>query len=136
MASGFFRRLMFAPFEVLIGGLAITTAIAGLLETGSPAASALDAVLPGWAANLFQIAYLVAGVCLVVGVGAQRSDIESAGLVVIATNQVVRAIVFAALIGVANAAVSMVFAALVTVACWARLWGLAAATKQRQRQLP
>lgn len=118
----FVRRLCHDPFETLIALLAVFTALFALFRVGGAGASAYDAVLPHWAATLFQIGYLLSGLLLLGGVGASRADVESAGLVIIAASQVARAIVNVALIGLAAASVSVVFSVLVVGACGTRLW--------------
>lgn len=118
----FLRRLVYAPFETLIGGLAIVTALISLLHVGGVAANAYDAILPHWAAVAFQAGYLLSGLCLIAGVGAARGDVESAGLVIISASQITRAIVNVALLGAAVGAVSVAFAVLVVGACGTRLW--------------
>lgn len=129
-AARFCRRLGHAPFETLIALLAIATAIVSLLQVGGVASNPYDAVLPHWAADTFQAGYLLSGLLLLAGIGGARADIESAGLVVIASAQITRSVVNVALIGPALGAVSLVFTVLVVGACGTRLWQLIRATSR------
>ena len=127
--SRFCKRIVQAPFENLIAGLAFFSGLVALFDVGR-SGDPLDAILPGWAATVFQLAYVLSGLTITVGLGAARSDVESFGLVTISTSQIIRAIATAALIGMANAAISAVFAVLVVWACWVRLRQLLRATRE------
>jgi hypothetical protein len=119
--AGFFRRLGYAQFESLIAGLAVATSLIGLFQPARLATEPLDLVLPHWAAVVFLAGYLLSGLCLLVGLGAARADVEAAGLVIIAASQVARVVASTALLGAARTEVAITFAGLVVWACQSRI---------------
>lgn len=123
------RRLLTAPFEALIALFAIVTAVLGLARTGTIAADAFERLLPPWAAAGFQLAYLGAGLALIVGLLTGYAQVEAAGLVLLGTTQVTRAVANAAMLGPAHSIGTVTFAALIVAACAGRLSVLLFVTK-------
>ncbi|HWI47609.1 MAG TPA: hypothetical protein VNU45_05200 [Rummeliibacillus sp.] len=119
--SSFINNINRYPFEILIAGLAIISGLVGLLHAGLQN-NVLDKLLQSWQVVFFNISYLVAGLCLVAGLGIPRRDIEGAGLVLIIMSVVVRSFAELALLGINGLIVtSLLFNFMVIIACTIRI---------------
>jgi hypothetical protein len=120
----FFKRLTYAPFESMIAGLAIASSTVGIVKGSALTGDPLYKLLPNWAALMFLLAYMLSGIFLLLGLGFLRADIESAGLVIIGTAQIVRATATIYLLDLVNVIIPVIFAALILMACGVRIWTL------------
>ena len=118
------KRLRVVPFEGWLAYAAIVAGGSGLIiESTNP----LDLVLPGWAVAAFSVAYMAAGVAMIVGLLLGKSKIEAVGLVIVGMSIVVRQV---ATVGYLGWSGQVAFGLLVNigliVACWIRLRSLTA----------
>lgn len=118
------ERLRTLPFERLIAGLVIISGVVGLIRTlsGEAARDPLDQLLPTELVIFFEVAYLVAGVGMIWGVGAAKARVEALGLVVLASATVVRLLAIVVIVGITfDVLVALVLYSLVLHACYDRL---------------
>jgi hypothetical protein len=80
----FFENLRERPAASALGFLFVASAAITLTHTGLNA-DALAGLLPEWAFVIFAIAYGVAGLLTLVGIGSKRLNIEAAGSIMIVT---------------------------------------------------
>jgi hypothetical protein len=117
-----YGRLITVPFETLIGALVVYAGVAGFLR-GS--ADPLDLVLPHWEVLVFQVAYVVAGLQMLGGLAFAKSNMEAAGLILLATGEVIRFIAIVDAIGL-NERVGelLILYGLIVAACLVRVIAL------------
>lgn len=79
------------PFQTVIALFCVLTGVFGLMNLGLNNDIFIRAIGPIWA-SVFNIAYIVAGAGMILGVALARKDIELFGLTVIASQLLIRAI--------------------------------------------
>jgi hypothetical protein len=117
------ERLSTLPFEAAIGFLVIVSGAVGLFNFG--VTDPLAKVLPTWENVLFNLVYLTSGVGIVLGLTRGRAAGEGAGLVLLCTGALVRAVVYFLALGLdQRLTVSLMFDAVVIWASALRLRSL------------
>ena len=120
-----FERVNTIPFETLIGIFAALSGLLGLLHIGLPN-DILRELLKTWQVVAFNISYLIAGMAMVIGIGAARADLEGFGLGLVAMNVAIRAVASVVLLGFDQLVISSIFFNLLVIgACIIRIISLA-----------
>lgn len=123
--SKFLGRWRVLPFEALIAALAAISGLLGLVNIGGIAKDPLDVALGIGLTSMFQVAYMVAGVCILIGLGLNKVNIEAGGLVLLISGTVVRFLAVLYVVGFNSlVGVTLVFYVLINAASVARLWTL------------
>ena len=95
----FFLRQAAVPFETTLAFFFMYAAVASMVGFGvvaSPLSRTLGLVI----AMIFNIAYLIAGLGMFVGIGTRRGDLEAFGLILIITSLAVRMVATGWLVGI------------------------------------
>ena len=113
-------RAWLHPFELAFAAIIISQGVVAL--TGRGIVNPANALLPHWLAIAFQIAYILAGLAISIGLLLPRGDVEGGGLILLATDLMARAILFGQFLGWnLQSVTSLTFSAFLTLACIARL---------------
>lgn len=116
-------RARVAPFEAAIAVIIVVQAVIAFAGWG--VIDPIDALLPDWLGPVFNGAYLLSGLAIIVGLLWPRGDIEGAGLVLLGATITARGIMFGAFFGWGVAAVSsLAFSLCVAAACAMRVYTL------------
>lgn len=91
---GFFRRQSIVPFETVFGFLCMYQGIMTLLGWGATSGLLRQTLGQRWSI-MFAISYVLSGCGMFFGIGSNRKDIESIGLITVSTSLVIVAIVLA-----------------------------------------
>lgn len=98
--SPFLGRLMVLPFEAAIAVSSATLGVASLFGFTAPS-QAFGAVLPASMVALFNLLYILSGLCILHGLGWAYRNLEACGLILLITTLVVRVIMLAVTFGAA-----------------------------------
>jgi len=114
------RHARIQPFETAIAALIVCQGIIAL--TGGNLVDPGNALLPQWLAIAIQCTYSLAGLVMLIGLSIPRGDVEGAGLILLSTGLVGRALLFGVYLGWdSRALTALLFSALLACACAARL---------------
>lgn len=95
----FVHRCTIVPFEVALGAVAVWTGFTSFFEW-TVTARAFGSSLPGYMTDAFNLVYLVAGAFIMVGVGWGYRNVESSGVILLATTLLVRVMALMFSVGV------------------------------------
>jgi hypothetical protein len=120
----FLRRLGVVPFETAIGWVILVSGLVHLLHVQEPS-DPLTLLLPEWLTIALSLAYALTGLCIILGIGFGRRDIEGAGLtLLIAASSIRLAAVFNAAGFVVEVYTAIVYYTVLLLAASARLGSL------------
>lgn len=91
----FFKRISVVPFEAMFGFYSVYIGLAGLMSHGMTGDVFRSTIGYRWSI-CYNIAFVMAGSGMFFGIGFNRKDAESVGLIVVATSLVIRTIVMMA----------------------------------------
>jgi hypothetical protein len=117
----FFKRQAVVPFETCFAFYSIYAGVAGILDFGVTNV-AFRNFLGLKFSLLFNLAYALAGTALFVGIGTNRRNLETFGIILILTSLAVRILISTHYLGFNSAVLgSYVFAAAFSFSCVVRL---------------
>lgn len=94
----FFKRQSIVPFETMFGFFCMYGGVAGIFAWGITNDIFKRTVGDRWS-FILNIAYLLAGSGMYLGIGLNRKDVESIGLITVASSLLIRSFVMAVKVG-------------------------------------
>lgn len=97
-AHEFFYSQIVIPFETCFSFFCIYSGVASLMKFGV-VSDIFENVIGTFYASLFNIGFILAGLCLYLGTGLRRRDLEMCGLITIGTSLLIRSIALGWMLG-------------------------------------
>lgn len=122
----FFRRQCVFPFDTVFGFFCVYSGLVAFFGWGIVNDVFLK-VLGSTVANLFNFAYVIAGLCLYFGIGLDKVNFYALGLILISMSLIIRSIAVFYFLGLDPTIFNnYVFSLAFLVACGVRIWNIMA----------